>query len=78
MVNEVEEKVEEGAGRIIHISCEEIYPDVDHTAHECRAVELEMDISPSLTDDTLVQVIIKATDNFGYANGENTNENETQ
>ncbi len=70
MVKEIEEKGEEGSKRVYRFECEDMEPGVDHAKHDCKPIEVEVDISSSVTDDNMIRVIIKATDKWEYANEE--------
>jgi hypothetical protein len=82
MVNEVEEKTEERSKIIVHIKRDEeelkTGPADDSSVGSLEVEVLSPTRDDKACDERKVRVIIKATDNFGYANGENTNENETQ
>ena len=84
MVKEREdEKAKEGSKILVHIKRDDDERNTGSAECESKPVSLEVEVLPPARDDearneTKVRVIIKAIDNFGYANGENTNENETQ
>lgn len=62
MVKEREEKGEEGTKRVYRFECEDMEPGVDHEAHDCTPIEVEVDGSSPVGDDKMIRVIIKATD----------------